>query len=430
MESLWSDISLPQYPKLQGDITTDVLVIGGGMAGLLCAYMLQNAGVSVVVAEARRICGGVTMNTTAKVTSQHGLIYNKLLQTLRKEKAKMYLQVNQAAIAQYRSLAAQIPCHWEEKTSYVYSETNRQALEEEASALHRLGFPATLKSKTALPFPVAGAVEFRHQGQFHPLKFAAGIAKNLAVYENTPVLSMEGNTAHCRGGQIQAKKIIVATHFPFINTHGSYFLKLYQQRSYVLALEKAADVDGMYIGAAKNGLSFRNAGDFLLLGGGGHRTGKKGGGWKELEDFAAKHYPGASIVRRWATQDCMSLDGIPYIGNYSARTPDLYVATGFNKWGMTSSMVAAMLLTELITKGASDYADLFSPSRSIVKPQLGINALESVSNLLRPTRPRCTHMGCALHWNKQERSWDCGCHGSRFSESGRVLNNPARKKLR
>ena len=429
MESLWSDISLPQYPKLQGDITTDVLVVGGGIAGLLCAYQLQAAGADVVVAEARRICSGVTRNTTAKVTSQHGLIYHKLLQTLGKEQAKMYLQLNQAAIGQFRSLAVQIPCHWEDKANYVYSETDRQTLEEEASALHRLGFPATLKSRATLPFPVAGALEFRKQGQFHPLEFAAGIAEKLTIYEKTPVISIDGTTAQCPGGKIRAKKIIVATHFPFLNSHGSYFLKLYQQRSYVLALGNGADVDGMYIGAEKNSLSFRNAGNCLLLGGGGHRTGKMGGGWKVLEDFAAKHYPGASIVRRWATQDCMSLDGIPYIGNYSARTPDLYVATGFNKWGMTSSMVSAMLLTELITKERSDYADLFSPSRSMMKSQLGINALESASNLLRPTRPRCTHMGCALHWNKQERSWDCACHGSRFAEDGKALNNPARKSL-
>ena len=430
MESLWCDISLPQYPKLQGDITTDVLVIGGGMAGLLCAHQLQMAGASVVVAEARRICGGVTANTTAKVTSQHGLIYHKLMQTLGKEQAKMYLQINQAAISQYRSLAAKIPCHWEDKANYVYSETNRQALEEEASALHRLGYPATLKSQAKLPFPVVGALEFRKQGQFHPLKFAAGIAEKITIYENTPVLSIDETTAQCPGGKIRAKKIIVATHFPFINSHGSYFLKLYQQRSYVLALEQGPNVDGMYIGAGKNSLSFRNAGNYLLLGGGGHRTGKKGGGWRALENFIAEHYPDASIARRWATQDCMSLDGIPYIGNYSARTPDLYVATGFNKWGMTSSMVSAMVLTELITKGQSDYAALFSPSRSIMKPQLGINALESASNLLRLSRPRCTHMGCALHWNKQERSWDCACHGSRFAEDGTLLNNPARKKLR
>ena len=243
-------------------------------------------------------------------------------------------------------------------------------------------------------------------------------------------MSIDGNTAQCSGGKIRAKKIIVATHFPFLNSHGSYFLKLYQQRSYVLALENGPEVDGMYIGAEKNSLSFRNAGDYLLVGGGGHRTGKKGGGWKILEDFATEHYPHTTIAWRWATQDCMSLDGIPYIGNYSARTPDLYVATGFNKWGMTTSMAAAMILTELIVKGESDYAGLFSPSRSILKPQLAVNALESVSNLLRPTRPRCTHMGCALHWNKQERSWDCACHGSRFAEDGKLLNNPARKKLR
>jgi glycine/D-amino acid oxidase-like deaminating enzyme len=277
MESLWSDISLPQYPALQGDVKTDVLVVGGGMAGLLCAYQLQKVGVSVVVAEARRICGGVTANTTAKVTSQQGLIYHKLLQTLGKERAQMYLQVNQAAISQYRMLSAQIPCHWEDKANYVYSESDRQALEEEASALHRLGFPATLQSRVALPFPAAGAVEFRRQGQFHPLEFAAGIAGDLTIYENTPVLSIKGSIGRCEHGTITAKKVIVATHFPFINTHGSYFLKLYQQRSYVLALENGPDVAGMYIGAEKNSLSFRNAGSALLLGGGGHRTGKKGG---------------------------------------------------------------------------------------------------------------------------------------------------------
>lgn len=429
MESLWSKFPLPQYPELQGDITTDVLVIGGGMAGLLCAHKLQMAGISVVVAEARRICGGVTANTTAKVTSQHGLIYHKLLQTLGKEQAKMYLQLNQAAISKFRSLSAHISCHWEEKNNYVYSETDRQALEDEAGALHRMGFPATLKSRANLPFPVAGALEFRHQGQFHPLEFAAGIAEKLTIYENTPVLSLDESIAQCPGGKIKSKKIIVATHFPFINTHGSYYLKLYQQRSYVLALENGPDVDGMYIRTEKNSLSFRNAGSYLLLGGGGHRTGKNGGGWKVLERFAAEHYPNSAVIRRWATQDCMSLDGIPYIGNYSARTPDLYVATGFNKWGMTSSMVAATVLAELITKGKSDYEILFSPSRNILKPQLAVNALESACNLLRPTRPRCTHLGCALHWNKQERSWDCACHGSRFAEDGTLLDNPARKHL-
>ena len=380
--------------------------------------------------EAGRICGGVTQNTTAKITAQHGLIYHKLLEKVGRVRAKLYLQANEAAVGQFRELCARIPCHWEDQNAYLYSAHDRQSLEQEVRALHRLGFSATLKCKTALPFPVAGTVEFRRQGQFHPLEFAAGIAGQLNILENTPVLSICRGVAKCPDGSIRAKKIIVATHFPFLNGHGSYFLKLYQQRSYVLALAHGADVDGMYIGVEKNSLSFRNAAGQLLLGGGGHRTGKQGGGWRVLTDFAQKYCPGAVITRRWATQDCMSLDRIPYIGNYSALTPDLYVATGFNKWGMTGSMVAANILTQLITTGESPYAAVFSPSRNMLKPQLAINAAESVWNLIRFSKPRCTHLGCALHWNSQERSWDCSCHGSRFSEDGRLINNPARKDLK
>ena len=276
-----------------------------------------------------------------------------------------------------------------------------------------------------MPFPTAGGVCFPHQAQFHPLKFLNGIVRDLAIYENTPVVSLTKSGAVTEHGTIQANAIIVCTHFPFLNRHGSYFLKLYQQRSYVLALKNAPNPEGMYLDARKNGLSFRHWGDTLLLGGGGHRTGKKGGGWAELEAFAKTHYPDAKIVSRWATQDCMSLDGLPYIGQYSASTPNLYVATGFNKWGMTTSMAAAQLLTDLVCGKESPYATLFSPSRSMLRPQLGINAAEATLNLLTPARKRCPHLGCALKWNPQEHSWDCPCHGSRFSEDGQLLDNPS-----
>ena len=193
----------------------------------------------------------------------------------------------------------------------------------------------------------------------------------------------------------------------------------------MIALENAPDVGGMYVDEAKTGLSFRNAGDLLLLGGGSHRTGKKGGGWAELSDFARRHFPNARPVARWATQDCMSLDGIPYIGRYSKRTPDLYAATGYNKWGMTSAMAAASLLTDLLRGRPNPYAALFSPSRSVLHPQLAVNAAESVLGLLTPTVPRCPHMGCALKYNKAEHTWDCPCHGSRFEEDGTLIDNPA-----
>jgi glycine/D-amino acid oxidase-like deaminating enzyme len=213
------------------------------------------------------------------------------------------------------------------------------------------------------------------------------------------------------------------------NKHGAYFLKMYQSRSYVLALENAGSVDGMYVDG-NGGLSFRQYGDLLLLGGGGHRTGKPGGGWAALEDFVKRYYPGAKERFRWATQDCMTLDGLPYIGRYSKHTPNLYVATGFNKWGMTSSMVAADLLGDLVQGRENACADLFSPSRSILRPQLACNALEAAKSLLTFSKPRCPHMGCALHWNPQEHSWDCPCHGSRFTQTGKLQDNPATDDLK
>lgn len=270
-----------------------------------------------------------------------------------------------------------------------------------------------------------GGIRFPHQAQFHPLKFLNGIVGDLTIYENTPVLSVTKSRAVTQHGTIHANAVIVATHFPFLNRHGSYFLKLYQQRSYVLALKNVPIPEGMYLDAQENGLSLRSWGNILLLGGGGHRTGKPGGGWAELEAFVQAHYPDGKIVSRWATQDCMSLDGLPYIGRYSASTPNLYVATGFNKWGMTTSMAAAKILADLICGRENAYAALFSPSRSILHRQLGINAVEATVNLLTPTRKRCPHLGCALKWNPRERSWDCPCHGSRFTEDGRLLDNPS-----
>ncbi|MDO5544980.1 MAG: FAD-dependent oxidoreductase [Eubacteriales bacterium] len=426
MESIWhKTVQLPQFPRLDGDVSTDVLVIGGGMTGLLCAYQLKKAGVDCIVVERKRIASGVTGNTTAKLTSQHGLIYSKLAKKGGSEAAKLYLQANEGALSEYRALCAEIPCDFVEQSHTVYSRQGVQNLEEELAVLSRLNFPAELVSALPLPFLTAGGIRFSHQAQFHPLKFLSGIVKDLTIFENTPIQSLSKTEAVTGHGRIHANSVIVCTHFPFLNRHGSYFLKLYQQRSYVLALKNAPIPEGMYLDAKENGLSFRSWGDTLLLGGGGHRTGKSGGGWAELEAFARKHYPDANIVTRWATQDCMSLDGIPYIGQYSASTPNLYVATGFNKWGMTTSMAAAKLLTDQICGKDNPYSALFSPSRSMFHRQLGINAMAAAVNLLTPSRKRCPHLGCALKWNAQEHSWDCPCHGSRFSGDGKLLDNPA-----
>ena len=426
MDSTWSQtVQLPKFDPLPSTLSTDVLVIGGGMAGLLCAYQLARAGVDYALLEADRVGGGITKNTTAKITVQHGLIYDKLIREFGTERARLYLEANQAALAQYRALCRDIPCDFEVKASYVYSTDDRGKLDRELNALNRLGFPAEFVSDLPLPFPVAGAIKWSGQAQFHPLKFAAAIAKDLRIFERAKVLELAPHRAVTTAGTVLADNIIVATHFPMLNKHGGYFLKLYQHRSYVLALKNAPNVDGMYLGADKNGLSFRNYHDLLLLGGGGHRTGRKGAGWRELEQFARRHYPDAREAARWATQDCMTLDGIPYVGPYSRRTTGLYVASGFNKWGMTSSMAAATLLTDLILGRENPYAAVFSPARTMLRPQLAVNGWESALGLLTPTVPRCPHMGCALKYNAAEHSWDCPCHGSRFEEDGTLIDNPA-----
>ncbi len=426
MDSIWTKTAqLPQFEPLRSDLNTDVLIIGGGLAGVLCAYKLAQAGVDYALVEADRICSGITKNTTAKITSQHGLIYDKLIREFGVERARLYLEANQGALEEYRALCRDIDCYFEEKDAFVYSIDKRWKLERELKALDRLGFRAEFVEQIPIPFPTAGAVKFPRQAQFHPLKFLAAIVKNLRILERTKVLELGPGKAVTSGGTISADRIIVATHFPLLNKHGGYFLKLYQHRSYVLALENALDVHGMYIDENEKGLSFRNYSGFLLLGGGSHRTGKGGGGWQELERFARRDYPDARITARWATQDCMTLDGVPYIGPYSKGTAGLYVATGFNKWGMTSSMAAASLLTDLVLGRKNPYAELFSPSRTVLRPQLAANGLESVLGLLTPTAPRCPHMGCALKYNAAEHSWDCPCHGSRFGEDGTLIDNPA-----
>ncbi len=432
-ESIWTQTTkdtAPAFRALPGDARTDALVIGGGMAGILCAHRLKAAGVRCIVTEGGRIGGGTTGNTTAKISAQHGLLFGALAETSGPEPARRYWDVNQRAIEEYRALAQRIPCDLEDKTAFVYSRDSREKLEREAAAYQRLGIPGHISDDLPLPLKTRGAIGMPGQAQFHPLKLLYGLARDLDIYEDTLVLGLEGNRAITQKGSIAAEHIILATHYPMVNIPGLYAVKLYQHRSYTVALQDGPDIDGMYVDEREEGHSFRNYKDYLFVGGGDHRTGKAGGGYATLRALAAEAYPGREIRFAWATQDCMSLDSVPYIGVHRRSTPHLYVATGFNKWGMTGSMAAAMTLTDLILRGKSDNEALFSPQRSMFHPQLAVNVGSAIAGLLRFGTKRCTHMGCGLCWNEEERSWDCPCHGSRFDEEGHVLNNPAQKDLR
>ncbi len=426
MESLWrKGTQVPKFEVLKEDIKTEVLIVGGGIAGILCAYTLKQEGVDCVLVEADRVCNGVTGNTTAKITVQHGLIYDTIIRQYGTETARLYLKAQQMALKRYDHLCRNISCHYTLQDACVYTVDDLRALEREAAAYERIGLKAKFCQHVDLPVNTQGALRVANQAQFHPLKFCSALADGLTIYENTKVKQLFRGGAITNRGKIFAKRIIVATHFPFLNKYGAYFLKMYQHRSYVLAMENAHLPDGMYVDADINGLSFREHNGALLLGGGSHRTGKKGGAWQELRRFAAEQYPQSREAAYWATQDCMTLDHMPYIGQYSPKTPHLYVATGFNKWGMTSSMVAAVILKDMIIGKENEYAHVFSPSRSIWHPQLIVNVAETAVNMLTPTVPRCPHMGCALKYNPHEHSWDCPCHGSRFTQNGKLIENPA-----
>ena len=474
--SLWNQtVDIPRRQRLDRDMEADAAVIGAGMAGVLIADRLRARGLQAVVLEARRIGSGQTGNTTAKITSQHGLIYHALIERFGRDRAQQYANANQQAIRQYAEIIRQrgIDCDFREAPAYLYSGIDARALRQEAEAAASLGIDARFVGETELPFPVAGAVRFEGQALFHPLKFLQAVSEPLTIYEDTPVLSVDGCELRTERYTIRAKHIIFACHYPFVNVPGWYFMRMHQERSYVLALESHWLPEGMYYGVDPQGLSLRAAEGLLLLGGESHRTGEnsQGGRYETLLKRAESLLPGSREAARWSAQDCMTLDGLPYIGPFSASTPEWYVATGFGKWGMTSSMVAATLIADAIAGHAPDWADVFSPARfqlSASAKNLATDTAQAFKGLAREfltlpqsalddlpkghggiveaegrkagvykdeegrcyvVNPRCPHLGCQLEWNPDEKSWDCPCHGSRFSYEGDLIDNPAQEHL-
>lgn len=502
MESIWiktvKEDELKQKKKTYFSSSAEIVVIGAGMAGVLIAYFLQKEGKEVIVLEADKIGYGQTKGTTAKITSQHNLIYSDLIKRLGAEQAQMYARANEKAIKKYEDIIQeeQIVCHFERCSSYLYSVSKGNAVEknrlkEEAEAAKQLGIQAEYIDKESNPdkkseieselsMPIRSALEFQNQAKFHPLKFLYAIAKDLTIYENTKVMSVEEHKIITEQGEITAEKIVFATHYPFLNVPGYYFARMHQERSYVIALEQVPKLNHMYLGIDKEeAYSFRSdittdGKPVVLLGGGSHRTGENalGGQYDKLKGKAIQLWPESKVIASWSAQDCITLDKIPYIGTYAASTPDWYVATGFGKWGMSSSMVAAMIITDLIMERENEDADIFSPHRFQISPSVknivkeGAQAVKGLllENFKMPKKEiedlkagyggiveyegekvgiykneegecyivsvRCPHLGCQLEWNPDELSWDCPCHGSRFTYEGTLIDNPAQEDIR
>ncbi|NLJ31000.1 MAG: FAD-dependent oxidoreductase [Clostridiales bacterium] len=442
MKSVWNETcSFPRREPLHGDFVTEAVVIGSGIAGILTASMLQKQGIRVMVLERGRTAAGVTGNTTAKITSQHGLIYSRLIREFGPELAAQYAWANQRAVKSYRELISgqKIDCDYEEKSAYVYTLRDEKAVEDEANAAQKLGIESEyVESLPELPFKVRAAVRFEHQAQFHPLEFLKALSSGLNIYEDTTVFDVRDDVVLTDKGRVTADHIIVATHFPIIDIPGWYFARMHQERSYVLALENAAQINGMYLDEDEQGCSLRSWRNLLLLGGAGHRTGKhpQTSCYDQLRRAAAAFYPQSREVCRWSSQDCVTWDGIPYIGRYSSSARRLYVATGFQKWGMTTAMAAAELITDLVMGRENNCSEIFSPRRFRASASMkkmmadaGCSAAGLAAGLFAPSH-RCSHLGCGLQWNEEEETWDCPCHGSRFTADGKPIDTPAIKGLR
>lgn len=439
MQSLWQDVNFEKQNRLYGTQVADCTVIGAGMAGLLTAYELQKRGFGVIVLEAGRLGCGATAHTTAKITAQHGLKYDKLIRKHGLSAAKAYFESNTRGINKYEKIVRELSVHCDFSMipAYVYGRHSLEEIEKEALAADKIGAMYRLTKETSLPFQVRGALRFENQAQFHPLKFLKAITKNLVIYENTPVIDMEDGKVTTMEGEVRTHYIVNTTHYPIINLPGLYFLRQHQEKSYCVAIKTDRKLDGVYLGADED-RSFRSFPQGLIVGGESHRTGenRNGGCLCRLKEKALEYYPEAEITAAWSNQDAMTHDTLPFIGRYSAFAPRMFVATGFGKWGMSLSAVASEVIADLICDRKNDYEKLYSPQRVKLRAAFASFAVDAgysvkglVKGALSSKDNRCTHLGCRLQENKDEGVLECPCHGSQFDRNGRVQFSPAKKNI-
>jgi glycine/D-amino acid oxidase-like deaminating enzyme len=431
-------------PPLDRDIAADVVVVGAGIAGLTTALLLEREGMDVAVLEMRHVAAGATGYNTAKLSSLHGLTYTRLAGKLGREEARLYGEANEAGIARVFELAGElgIDCDLARKPNYTYSEDAAEvdALREEASLARDLGLPASYVEELDLPFGVAGAVRFDEQAEFQPVAYVDGLAAALRgpVHEGTLVTGISsGRVNTARGPSVRADHIVVATHLSFLD-RGLYFARCHPERSYIVAGRAGRRPDGMYLSTESPAHSIRAHGEWLLVGGESHKTGQADAAerYERLSAWARERF-GLEPELRWATQDQMPVDGVPYVGRHDPLSRNVWVATGFKKWGLAMGTAAAELLAARIGGREHPWADLFDPSRlrpvaggpTFAKENANVAYHFAADRVAKRGNPRCTHLGCLLDWNEAEETWDCPCHGSRFSESGEVIEGPAVRPL-
>ncbi len=493
-KSYWRDsVDLPTFDALDKDITADVTIVGGGITGITTAYLLQKEGFKVVLIEAGRILKGTTGHTTAKITAQHDIIYNEFIQHLGKEQARAYYDANMEAKQFISKIIKEngIECDFKEQDAIIYSTTEQSlnTLKTEQEAYEKLGIEHEFLDDIPIESIKAnGALVMKNQAQFHPLHYLKHLLDTFlkdggTVYENTTAIDVEEalkpKVITLNKNKIESHYVISCSHFPFYDFKGGYFARMKVDRSYVIGIKpKEPFPGGMYLSADQPTHSLRSVTvdgeEIVLVSGEGHKTGHEKDTLKHyeaLERFAKETIGVEQFLYRWSAQDLTTLDKVPYIGRIKSNDSSIYVATGFRKWGMTSSTVAALLFRDILMKKDNPYRTLYDPARFHADPSIrqfigqnldvaghfikgkiflpnkevqelkpGEGSVVQVNGKragayvdeegkLHVVDTTCTHMGCELEWNNGEHSWDCPCHGSRFSIDGEVMEGPAERPL-
>lgn len=471
MNTLWKTTAeRPEFPAPDGDISADAVVIGGGICGALTAYMLQKRGVDTVLLERDRIGCGLSSATTAKITAAHSNVYSKLVSSLGAEYARTFALVSAAAIDEYEALIKQekINCDFERLPTFLYARHGERLLRRELCAAKAAGLNVSWHDPATLQIPALSALKLPDQAQFHPLKFLYSLSERIKAYEHCGNVRLDGGKAVTDYGSVRAKYFVSATNYPAIGTlKGGYFAKVHRELAHVLTLSPHTPLGGMYIGV-DGGANYRSWGEHLIVSGESHVSGcGVDGAYERLRREARESFPEAEEEMRWSAEDSMTLDGLPYIGRYSGGSETIFTASGFGKWGMTTAMAGAVTVAELICGKTSMAAAIFDPSRftprasaeefasmtaravrgmssrffMVPERELSdvgrgdgeiirymgrkVGAYRDMEGEVHLVEPKCPHLGCELSWNGDDLTWDCPCHGSRFTFDGALITGPA-----
>ncbi len=439
---IWLMGDVPGYTPLRGRQKAEAVVVGGGLCGVTTAYLLAQGGLDVVLLEAGKLGYGASGHTMAKVTVQHGLIYSRLKKHWSRDIAQAYATCQAGALQAMAGLVEKLHINcgwtWQDASLAALNQEEEALLALEEEAAQEAGLSASLKSGGDCPISVRKLLTTPAQAMFDPYAYLTALAGAFSsmggrIYEDSRVRAVNTQSVSTETGSVHAPFVVIATHFPIINFPGWFFLRARQQRSHVIALTDTAAFQGMYLHIGENGFSIRRHDNLTIYGACDYACGTQTEVDHEelLRRKAAEAFPDSKPLTSWHGQDLLSADGLPYIGPYSRRTPNHFVAAGFSKWGMTNSMAAAQSISARILGEPLPESEIFSPARTVrhgalpVLSTLALTTGKYVSGLPRKNAPRCPHMGCKLKYVQATASWDCPCHGSRFDSIGRVINGPA-----